>query len=88
VARDFTQRSGYNFDETFSSVVRYEFLRLLFALFAQQGWKSQQCDIKSAFLYDDLTEEIYMKLPSGHRQFNKIARLQKCIYDLKQASRE
>jgi hypothetical protein len=40
------------------------------------------------FLYDDLTEEIYMKLSSEHRQVNKITRLQKCIYDLKQASRE
>jgi hypothetical protein len=29
-----------------------------------------------------------MKLPSEHRQANKIARLQKCIYELKQASRE
>jgi hypothetical protein len=88
VTRGFTQRPEYDFDEIFSSVVRYESLRLLFALFAQREWKSQQCDIKTAFLYDDLKEEIYMKLPSEHRQANKVARLQKCIYDLKQASRE
>jgi hypothetical protein len=36
VARGFTQRSEYDFDETFSSVVRYEFLRMLFALSAQK----------------------------------------------------
>jgi hypothetical protein len=36
VARDFTQRSEYDFDEIFSSVVRYEFLRMLFALSAQK----------------------------------------------------
>jgi histone deacetylase 1/2 len=83
VARGFTQRSGYDFDEIFSLVVRYESLRLLFALFAQREWKSQQYDIKTTFLYDDLTEEIYMKLSSEHRQVNKIARLQKYIYDLK-----
>jgi hypothetical protein len=88
VARGFTQRPGYDFDETFSPVVRYESLRLLFALSAQRGWKPQQCDIKTAFLYDDLKEEIYMELPPGHRQANKVARLQKCIYGLKQASRE
>src|SRR5215216_4133055 len=88
VARGFTQRPGYDFDETFSPVVRYESLRLLFALSAQRGWKSQQCDIKSAFLYSDLIEEIYMELPPGHRQANKVARLRKCIYGLKQASRE
>src|SRR5215203_3692871 len=40
------------------------------------------------FLYDDLIEEIYMKLSSEHRQVNKIARLRKCIYELKQVSRE
>jgi hypothetical protein len=36
VARGFTQRPGYDFDETFSSVVRYESLRMLFALSAQK----------------------------------------------------
>jgi hypothetical protein len=61
---------------------------MLFALSAQKGWKPQQCDIKTAFLYGDLIEEIYMELPPGHRQANKVARLQKCIYGLKQASRE
>jgi hypothetical protein len=88
MARGFTQKPEYDFDETFSSVVRYEFLRMLFALSAQKKWKSQQCDIKTAFLYDNLIEEIYMKLLSEHRQANKIARLQKYIYELKQASRE
>ena len=38
VARGFTQRPGYDYDETFSPVVRYESLRLLLALSAHNGW--------------------------------------------------
>jgi hypothetical protein len=44
-------------------------------------------DIKSAFLYGDLEEEIYMTLPKGHREKGKTARLGKCIYGLKQSGR-
>ena len=88
VARGFSQRPGFDFDETFSPVVRYESLCLLLALSTIKGWKPQQCDVKSAFLYGDLKEEIYMELPEGHRQAGKVARLNKCLYGLKQSSRE
>src|SRR6202008_998282 len=88
VARGFTQRPGFDYDETFSPVVRYESLRLLLAISAHHGWKPQQCDVKSAFLHGDLQEEIYMELPPGHGQPGKVAKLNKCLYGLKQSSRE
>jgi hypothetical protein len=37
VARDFVQREGIDFDDTFALVVRMESVRLLFALAAQEG---------------------------------------------------
>ena len=48
----------------------------------------QQLDIKSAFLYGNLKEEIYMHRPQGFRQPGKVCRLKKALYGLKQAHRE
>ena len=47
-------------------------------------------DIKTAFLYGELDEEIYMEQPEGFMkrgQENQVCRLKKAIYSLKQASR-
>jgi len=43
-------------------------------------------DVKSAFPYGILKEEIYMRLPEGYRTARKVARLQKYIYGLKQSA--
>lgn len=42
-------------------------------------------DIKIAFLYGDLNEQIFMELPEGYQHPNKICRLNKALYGLKQA---
>lgn len=42
-------------------------------------------DIKTAFLYGELKEEIYMHPPEGFETGNKICKLQKALYGLKQA---
>jgi hypothetical protein len=87
VAKGFTQQPGFDYDETFSPVARYESFRLLLALTAHYGWKPRQCDVKSAFLNGDLDEEIYMHLPIGYREQGMVAKLLKCLYGLKQSSR-
>jgi hypothetical protein len=86
IAQGFTQRPGFDFDETYATIVRCDFLRLLLAITAVQGWRPQQLDIKSTFLEGDLEEEIYMMLPKGRREKGKTAQLRKCIYGLKQSS--
>ena len=65
VAKGFSQVQGLDYDETFAPVVRLESLRLLLAISANKGWKPRQLDIKTAFLYGILKEEIYMELPEG-----------------------
>lgn len=49
------------------------------AIAAKENWEIDQVDVKTAFLYGTLDEEIYLKLPDG-----SIRRLKRAIYGLKQ----
>ncbi|CAI7848082.1 unnamed protein product [Closterium sp. NIES-54] len=63
-------------------------LRLLLAAAAVCGWKVEQMDVKTAFLYGVVDEEIYMKQPEGYDGGSgRVCRLNKAIYGLKQAPR-
>jgi hypothetical protein len=92
VARGFTQ-SPDTYSEIFSPVMRLDTLRLVLALSVQNGWPAPtQHDVETAFLYSDLDEIIYLRLPEGRKQFDQdgtelVLRLLKCIYGLKQGSR-
>jgi len=88
VARGFSQILGQDYDEIFAPVVRYDSLRLLLALSACKGWQPRQLDIKTAFLYGILKEEVYMDLPEGSRLDGMVAKLKRCIYRLKQSPKE
>ena len=67
VAKGFSQIEGINFDQIFSPVVWYESVRLLLAAAALEGWHIEGLDVKSAFLYGQLDEEIYMEQPEGFK---------------------
>jgi len=68
--------------------VRYDSLRLLIALSLYFNWSPDQLDIKGAFLYAYLKDEIYMKLPDGYQHNGQCARLNRSIYCLKQSSKD
>ena len=90
VARGFSQKEGIDYEETFAPTAKMSTIRLVLALAAQFNWKVHQMDVKSAFLYSDLQEEVYMMQPSGFKvagQEQKVCRLAKAIYGLKQAPR-
>ena len=65
VAKGFSQVEGLDFDEIFSPVVRFESVRTILALAALEKWKIEGLDVKSAFLYGTLDEELYMEQPQG-----------------------
>jgi len=58
VAKGFSQIFGQDYDEIFTPVVRYDSLRLLLALSACKGWRPRQLDVKTAFPYGILKEEV------------------------------
>ena len=83
VAKGFSQRPGLDYDEMFSPVARYETVRLLLATSALENWDIEALDMKTAFLYGDLEEEIYMQQPEGFiikGQESKVYRLKKATY--------
>jgi Reverse transcriptase (RNA-dependent DNA polymerase) len=69
--------------------MRFESMRVIFALTALNGWYMMGVDVRTAYLYDKLDEEIYMHQPEGFiatGQENKVICLQRALYGLKQAS--
>lgn len=88
VAKGYSQRSGIDFEETFSPVVRHATMRLMFALAANLDLEIEHLDVSTAFLYGDLKEEIFIEPPEGFPcSEGKVFRLKKAIYGLKQSAR-
>ena len=65
IAKGFTQEYGIDYEETFSPVTRYKSIRYLLAHAALEDWEIEAMDIKTAYLYSKLKEEIYMAQPEG-----------------------
>jgi len=92
VVRGFEQREGIDFEETFAPVAKFPTVRIMFALAAHFDWDIEQMDVKTAFLYPEIDEEVYIKMPEGYRLFypddenaEGVARLCKTLYGLRQS---
>ncbi|KAM0991006.1 hypothetical protein ACFX2C_009448 [Malus domestica] len=86
VAQGFTQTYGIDYKETFALVAKMNTVRVLLSVPVNNAWPLFQIDVKNAFLHG----EVYMKLPSDHlreNEPNKVSRLHKAIYGLKQSPR-
>ncbi|KAJ9566323.1 hypothetical protein OSB04_002289 [Centaurea solstitialis] len=90
VTKGFTQTHGIDYDETFSPVGMLKSIRILMAISAYFNYEIWQMDVKTVFLNGKLTEDVYMQQPEGFvdpKNPNKVCKLLKSIYGLKQASR-
>ena len=90
VVKGFHQQPGFDFDETFSPVVKPPTVQIVLSLAAQHQWSLRQLDIRNAFLHGFLKEDVFMIQPPGfvHSDYpNHVCKLYKSLYGLKQAPR-
>ncbi|GKD61477.1 putative ribonuclease H-like domain-containing protein, partial [Tanacetum coccineum] len=90
VAQGHTQEEGINYDEVFAPVARIEDIRLFLAYASYMGFMVYQVDVKSAFLYGQIEEEVYVCQPSGFEDPDhpdKVYKVVKALYGLHQAPR-
>ncbi|GJY99079.1 putative ribonuclease H-like domain-containing protein [Tanacetum coccineum] len=65
VAQGYTQEEGINFDDVFAPVPRIEAIRLFLVYASFKDFVVYQMDVKSAFLYGKIEEEVYVCQPPG-----------------------
>ncbi|GJT81466.1 putative ribonuclease H-like domain-containing protein [Tanacetum coccineum] len=90
VAQGHTQEEGIDYEEVFAPVARIEAIRLFLAYASYMGFTVYQMDVKSAFLYGTIDEEVYVMQPPGFQdpQFpHKVYKVVKAMYGLHQAPR-
>nr|GEY14864.1 putative ribonuclease H-like domain-containing protein [Tanacetum cinerariifolium] len=90
VAQGHTQEEGIDYDEVFAPVARIEAIRLFLAYASFMGFIVYQMDVKSAFLYGTIDEEVYVMQPLGFQDLAfpaKVYKVEKAMYGLHQALR-
>ncbi|GKD47906.1 putative ribonuclease H-like domain-containing protein [Tanacetum coccineum] len=90
VAQGYRQEEGVDYDEVFAPVARIEAIRLFLAYASYMDFTVYQMDVKSAFLYGTIEEEVYVCQPPGFvdPEFpNRVYKVEKTLYGLHQAPR-
>ncbi|GJR82198.1 putative ribonuclease H-like domain-containing protein, partial [Tanacetum coccineum] len=90
VAQGHRQEEGIDYDEVFAPVARIEAIRIFLAFASYMGFIVYQMDVKSAFLYGTIDEEVYVSQPPGFvdpKCPKKVYKVVKALYGLHQAPR-
>ncbi|GKB92382.1 putative ribonuclease H-like domain-containing protein, partial [Tanacetum coccineum] len=90
VAQGHTQEEGIDYDKVFAPVARIEAIRLFLAYSSFKEFIVYQMDVKSAFLYGKIEEEVYVYQPPGFEDPyfpDKVYKVEKALYGLHQAPR-
>jgi hypothetical protein len=84
-------RSLGSITSTFSLPPPMSTIHMVLAMVAQRDWEIHQIDIKSAYLYASIQEEIYIHTPPGYLrddQHGKVLKLKRSLPGLKLAGYE
>ncbi|GJZ52916.1 putative ribonuclease H-like domain-containing protein [Tanacetum coccineum] len=95
VAQGHTQEEGIDYDEVFAPVARIEAIRLFLAYASFKDFVVYQMDVKRAFLYGKIEDEVYVCQPPSFEDLdfedpdfpNKVYKVEKALYGLHQAPR-
>nr|GEY61662.1 putative ribonuclease H-like domain-containing protein [Tanacetum cinerariifolium] len=90
VAQGHTQEEGIDYDKVFAPVSSIEAIRLFLTYASFKDFVMYQMDVKSAFLYGKIEEEVYVCQPKGFEDPdfpNKVYKVKKALYGLYQAPR-
>ena len=92
VADGNTQTYGVDYDQVFSTVVKWVTLRICLFYAAIYDWEISGIDISQAFLYGKLDKDIYMDMPPGLPKYDQYGnelcvKLLRTLYGLKQSPR-
>ena len=91
MAKSYKQKQNIDYFDTYSPITKIASIRILFAIASIYKLVVHQMDVKTAFLNDDLEEEIYMEQLEGlviPGQEHKVCKLVKSLYKLKQALKQ
>ena len=93
VAQGFTQRSGIDYGKMYSPIMDSITFRYLLSLAVDKKLATRLMDVVTAYLYDILNTDIYIRIPVGLVEFQNSQRQPECfklertLYSLKQAGR-
>lgn len=79
-----SQKEGVDFFQMFSSVIRFDTVRVVLSIMSRENLNLRQFDVKTAFLYGRLDEDIYMKQPESFKDgTSRVCKLLRSLYGLK-----
>ncbi len=86
VAKGFLQQEGVDFTEVFAPASKHVTFRALLAVVDVEDLELHHLDVKTAFLYGELEEEIYIEQPPGYEDGKRgvACKLIKALYGLRQ----
>ncbi|GJT48444.1 putative ribonuclease H-like domain-containing protein [Tanacetum coccineum] len=90
VAQGYTQEEGIDYDEVYSPVARIEAIRLFLAYASFKDFVVYKMNVKSAFIYGKIEEEVYVCQPPGFEDpdfANRVYKVENALYGLHQAPR-
>nr|GEV13297.1 copia protein [Tanacetum cinerariifolium] len=90
VVQGHTQEEGINYEKVFAPVAKIKAIRLFLAYASYMGFTVYQMDVKSAFLYRTIDEEVYVMHPPGFQDLkfpHRVYKVEKAMYELHQAPR-
>nr|GEX10130.1 hypothetical protein [Tanacetum cinerariifolium] len=80
VSQGYTQEEGIEYYEVFAPIARIKAIRLFLAYASFKDFMMYQMDVKSAFLYGKIEEEVYVYQPPGFEDLNFPDRVYKTLF--------